>query len=247
MSNEIQVIPPQSVAEIKSQIQTIQQVMKSVMKKGEHYDTVPGCGDKDVLLKSGAEKLMATFRIAPEFTIEDLSTGDECRYRVTATGKYAPDGTFLGQGVGECSSNEEKYKWRGVVCDQEYNEAPENRRRKKWKKGFGTKPAYSIKQVRTDHADQANTVLKMAVKRALVAMVLTVTAASDIFAQDLEDMPESEVQNVKTSPKPSEQPTQKFHCSQCNKEITEAENGFSQKNFGKSLCRQHQSEERQAK
>jgi hypothetical protein len=38
--------------------------------------------------------------------------------------------------------------------------------------------------------DQYNTVLKMSNKRALVAAVLNTTAASDIFTQDIEDMPE---------------------------------------------------------
>lgn len=39
-------------------------------------------------------------------------------------------------------------------------------------------------------ADYYNTVLKMAKKRAHVDAVLTATAASDIFTQDIEDMPE---------------------------------------------------------
>jgi hypothetical protein len=42
-----------------------------------------------------------------------------------------------------------------------------------------------------DLADQYNTVLKMATKRALVAAVLIVTAASDIFTQDIEENPEA--------------------------------------------------------
>jgi hypothetical protein len=42
--------------------------------------------------------------------------------------------------------------------------------------------------VRTEPADLANTVLKMACKRAKMAMVLNVTAASDCFTQDLEDL-----------------------------------------------------------
>jgi hypothetical protein len=45
-------------------------------------------------------------------------------------------------------------------------------------------------EVRVDPADVANTVLKMAKKRAQIDMTLTATAASDIFTQDLEDLPE---------------------------------------------------------
>lgn len=45
------------------------------------------------------------------------------------------------------------------------------------------------KKENTDLADSWNTVLKMADKRALVAAILNVTAASDIFTQDVEDQP----------------------------------------------------------
>lgn len=236
-TKELQVNAPQSISDIKANIKTIQTVMSEVMKDGEHYGVVPGCGDKKVLLKPGAEKILATFRIAPTFIVEDLSTSDECRYRVTATGSYSPTGTFLGQGIGECSSGEEKYKWRASVCDEEFEEAPENRRRVKWKKGYDRKPAYKIKQVREDHADKANTVLKMAVKRALVAMVLIVTAASDIFTQDLEDEHE-----VSTETKDNSVPStaQKFHCSECNAEIKQEVYEYSTKNFKKALCFNHQ-------
>src|SRR5690606_12324178 len=48
---------------------------------------------------------------------------------------------------------------------------------------------YEIQQVRTEPADIANTVLKMACKRAQVAMIINATACSDIFTQDLEDIP----------------------------------------------------------
>jgi hypothetical protein len=239
-TKELQVNAPQSISDIKANIKTIQTVMTSVMKDGEHYGVVPGCGDKKVLLKPGAEKIMATFRIAPTFIVEDLSTSDECRYRVTATGAYSPTGTFLGQGVGECSTNEEKYKWRSAVCDEEFEDAPENRRRVKWKKGGYGKPAYKVKQVREDHADKANTVLKMAVKRALVAMVLIVTAASDIFTQDLED-DGVEVENIEKKQTQDEQ-QKKFYCSEsdCNVEIKQEVYEYSTKNFKKALCFNHQ-------
>lgn len=211
--------------------------MKEVMKDGDHYGTIPGCGDKKVLLKPGAEKIMATFRISPTFTVEDLSTADECRYRVTATGTYSQTNTFLGQGIGECSSGEEKFKWRTAVCDEEFDETPENRRRAKWKKGAYGKPAYKTKQVREDHADKANTVLKMAVKRALVAMVLIVTAASDIFTQDLEeDVNEGELQGDEKQA----QKLQKFYCSECNVEIKQEVYKYSTENFKKALCFNHQ-------
>jgi hypothetical protein len=106
----------------------------------------------------------------------------------------------LGVGVGECSSDEEKYRWRRAVNQAEWNETAEDRRRKKWKRG-GRSGDYQEIQVRTNPADIANTVLKMSKKRAMVDGVLTVTAASDIFSQDLEDIEEPAPEPMR-APKP---------------------------------------------
>jgi hypothetical protein len=131
-----------------------------------------------------------SFRIADSYLVEDLSTPDMIRYRVTCTGSHQLSGTVLGSGLGEASSSEEKYKWRKAVCDEEWDETPAHLRRNKYAKAKGG-GFYMQKQVRTEPADLANTVLKMANKRAKIAMVLNVTAASDMFSQDLEDMDEA--------------------------------------------------------
>jgi len=208
MEKEVVVVEkqPLSVNEIKAQINIIQKVLKGVMKKDVHYGAVPGCGDKPTLLKPGAEKIMATFRLAADPIIDDLSTNDEIRYRVTVR-LTAFNGVFAGAGIGECSTAEEKYKWRKVVCNEEFEEAPEDRRREKWIKGWGNQKPKQIKQMRTQPADIANTVLKMAKKRALVDAVLTATAASDIFDQDLEDLPE-ELRQSSVNDKPTPQKPQ---------------------------------------
>lgn len=179
---------PLTAAEIRANVQLVQQVMKAVMKADTHYGTIPGT-QKPTLYKAGSEVLLLTFRIAVEPEVEDMSTPDEIRYRVRAKAVHQVSGGFLGSGIGECSSSEEKYRWRAAVCDAEWDETAEDRRRSVWKKGKDKNPPYQIKQVRTNPADVANTVLKMAKKRAQIDMTLTVTAASDIFTQDLEDMP----------------------------------------------------------
>lgn len=167
---------------IRAQVNLVQEVMKAVMKEGTHYGTIPGCGDKKSLFKPGAEVLGATFRIAPSYLIEDLSALDVARYRVRCVGTHQTSGIVMGEGMGECSTGEEKYKWRKAY-DEEFNATPEDRKRIKYGK-------YNTKQIRTEAADLANTVLKMACKRAQVAMTLNVTAASDIFTQDIEDLSE---------------------------------------------------------
>lgn len=173
---------------IQARVNMIQGAIKHVFKKDVHYGIIPGT-QKPTLYKPGAEQLLVMFRIASlEPKIEDISTPDCVRYRVTRGGASQADGRFLGAGVGECSSDEEKYKWRRPVCDQEYEETPADRRREVWKKYQGK--VGKSKQVRTSPADVANTILKMADKRALVAMTLVVTGASDAFNQDIEDLPE---------------------------------------------------------
>lgn len=179
-----------AVADIISHVATVQEVMRAVMKPEVHYGKIPGAGDKPTLLKAGAEVLCMVFRIADEYRVEDLSTADMVRYRVTCIGKHQMTGAILGEGMGEASSGEEKYKWRKAVCKEEWDETPANLRRVKHARGKGGS-SYKVEQIRTEPADIANTVLKMANKRAKMAMVLNVTAASDCFSQDLEDMDEA--------------------------------------------------------
>lgn len=174
---------PMTITEVLRDVGLIQHVMKDVMKDGTHFGTVPGCGDAKTLFKPGAEKLASTFRLAIDPEIEDLSTEDCIRYRIRCRVLTQAGGVYLGSGVGEASTGEDKWKWRRAYQD-EFDTTPADRRRKKNSRNG------PILQVRTNPADLANTVLKMAKKRALVDAVLTVTAASDIFKQDLEDLPE---------------------------------------------------------
>lgn len=176
-----------SVSEIRQRVNLVQEVMRAIMKMDTHYGTIPGT-PKPTLYKPGAEVLCVTFRIAQEYRVEDLSTADVARYRVTCIGRHQTTGIVLGEGMGECSSGEEKYKWRGAVCVEEFDLTPENMRRLKFAKYRGEIEKKT--QVRTEAADLSNTVLKMACKRAMIAMTLNVTAASDIFTQDIEDLPE---------------------------------------------------------
>lgn len=186
------VVDAHTAAEIKAQVNRIQEVMGAVMKKDAHYGVIPGT-KKPTLYKAGSEVLLSTFRISVEPRVEDLSVGDEIRYRVHAVGKHMASGMVVGVGVGEASSSEEKYKWRKAVCDEEFDDTPEDRRRIKYQMDWGQRRGERVitkaKQIRTEPADVANTVLKMAKKRAQIDLTLTALAASDIFAQDLEDMP----------------------------------------------------------
>ncbi len=204
MSTELEIAPqnhaPMTAVDIRAQVNRIQEVMRSVMQDGQHYGKIPGAGDKPTLLKPGAEKLIMTFRLAPETEVEPLFLEGGIGYRVKVR-LLTFDGRFVGSGVGECSSLEEKYKWRGAVCDEEFDETPVDQRRIKYSKKYDK--VSKIKQVRTNPHDQANTILKMAKKRALVDATLTTLGASDIFTQDIEDMdPETLGRQAPPSPPP---------------------------------------------
>lgn len=175
-----------SVADVTRHVIAVQEVMRSVMKPNVHYGAIPGAGEKPTLLKPGAEVLCMTFRIADEYEISDLSTAGAVRYRVKCIGRHQASGIGLGSGLGEASTDEEKYRWRKAVCEAEFENTPTDMKRTKYGRKQGGH--YTVQQIRTEPADLANTVLKMACKRAKIAMVLNVTAASDMFSQDLEDL-----------------------------------------------------------
>ncbi len=196
---------PLSIGEVKSRVNTIQHILLEVMKEGVHYGVIPGT-QKPSLFKAGAEKIMVSFRLCAEPEVEDLCTPDEIRYRVR-TRITAANGSTVGWGLGEASSNEQKFRWRKALCEAEWNDTPEDRRRKKWKLGkwkAGRKgDPFQELEVRTEPADLANSVLKFADKRALVGGIRTTTGASDIFDQDLEDM-----DNLPTNATPAREPIQ---------------------------------------
>ena len=193
-----------STAQVVAQVQQIQDIMAKVMRDGEHYGKIPGT-DKPTLLKAGAEKLGFTFRLIPRFDVKrtDHENGHR-EYEVLCTLVGQGSGESVGQGVGTCSTMESKYRYRNMA-DYDVTDTPIPQDAKEHKaeyrrQGFGMKKVdgswYWVKYKDSsrvenpDIADTYNTVLKMAKKRAHVDAVITATAASDIFAQDLEETAE---------------------------------------------------------
>lgn len=229
-SNEIATMPDKNIVaqstgamaveELLAQVNTLQLIMRKVMREKEHYGTIPGCGDKPALLKPGAEKILMTFRLAPAYKVNERDLGDGHReYSVQVSLSSILTGAFMGEGLGSASTMETKWRYRagqGEVTSIPVPKSYWDMRRsnaegaaamlKEWanREGIeGTK--FGVKKdeagvwristfgERVEHdnpADYYNTCLKMAKKRALVDAVLTVTAASDIFTQDIEESPE---------------------------------------------------------
>lgn len=192
---------PMSVRAVHDQVQAIQALMLSEMKDGTHYGKIEGCGDNPALLKAGAEKLCMLFRMAPRYEIEDKGEDGERRYIVRTKLFSIHSGAFLGEGIGEASTLEEKYAWVKAYDDQYDAELDPSRKRIK---SYGQDK--QVKQIRANVADRSNTVLKMAKKRSLIDAVLTVTAASDMFNQDLDD---DDVANMVREQEQAKQTTKK--------------------------------------
>ncbi|MBF0350948.1 MAG: hypothetical protein HQM11_07935 [SAR324 cluster bacterium] len=189
----------------------IQTVVKEILKEGEHYGKIPGT-KKNVLLKSGAEVISATFqfriKIEPnDIILRDLGGGHR-EYEIYCH-VCSPNGDELATGLGSCNTMEGKYRYRtgpvestGRQVPKEYWDYRQSNPAKAQEliggKGFEAKKndgrwEIVIKGEKMDHdnpADYFNTVLKMAKKRSFVDGIITATACSDIFTQDVEEMEE---------------------------------------------------------
>jgi hypothetical protein len=195
--------------------------MREVMKVNEHYGVIPGTSGKPSLLKPGAEKIIMTFRLVPDIEMDVIDLPNEHReYRVSV--RLSSNGIFLGMGVGSCTTMEGKYRFRTGPSELTANLVPKEywdiRKENPAKaqsliggKGYVPKKDESgawviaIQGDKIEHdnpADYYNTALKMAKKRALVDACLTVTAASDIFSQDLDDDDIANVTGKNGDPKP---------------------------------------------
>jgi len=222
---ETPIVGPLTPSAVKDQVNNIQLVMRDVMKDGEHFGKIDGLGEKKILFKAGAEKLSLTFRLLPKYDILMRESKNSHReYEILCT-LVNPSGQFMGQGVGLCSTMESKYRYRNAArtcpeCGQPAIIKGKHEWGGGWlcfkkKDGCGAKfedgsdsiekqPIGKIEN--EDLADTYNTVLKMGKKRAFVDGVISATAASDIFSQDVEDIIDNE---NSASGKSTEDATQK--------------------------------------
>jgi hypothetical protein len=242
---------PLSAIEVKNQVQIIQQVMQSVMQNGQHYGVVPGCGNKPTLLKPGAEKIAMTFKLRTvidnisDVKITDMGNGHR-DYNVFCRILNC-NGQELATGVGSCSTMESKYRYRNVsdykITGEKIPTDAKERKAEYRKQGFGMKNVdgkwewvkYTSKEKteNPDIADVYNTVLKMAKKRAFVDGILSATAASDIFTQDIED----KVEEVKATPAPTkEKPSTPKPVSKENEKVIGVNKRFLEAKSGKKTC-----------
>lgn len=195
----------------------IARIQRELLRPGVDYGLIPGTGDKPTLLKPGAEKLCDFYRFAADFTPEiEYGDGEHLpSIRVlTRCELHLGDlsGPIVSTGYGSANSWETRYRWRkgGLTCPKcgaigSLTNQPTSRG-SHWcipdKGGCGenvsveeaAKAERADKTENPDPLDLANTLVKMAEKRAHIDATLRATATSGLFTQDVEDGAEGATQ-----------------------------------------------------
>lgn len=183
---------------IIDQSRRIDALLKSYMTADVHYGVIPGT-KKPSLLQPGAEKIALLLGICAKYEFQrDEYSGNHREYTVTASFYYR-DGSIAGQGIGSCSTLERKYRYRsentGIPVPAEYWD--HNRDTLYLAEQLGYEgPGHNLTVKKTDGkwviyqqtensdiADQWNTALKMARKRAFIDGVRSIAGISDMFEQ----------------------------------------------------------------
>lgn len=197
-----------SVNELKENLSFIKKVMVEVMKEGADYGKIPGCGDKPGLFQPGAQKLLMTFQLTDHVKKEEIrDLGNyhrEYAFIITVRSKTGREW----DGVGTCSTLEAKYRYRGgarkcpkcgketiIKGKKEYGGGwlcftKKGGCGEKWEDGAKEIEGQTTEKVENENpADYWNTVRKMGFKRALVHASINATNTSELWSQDLEDLP----------------------------------------------------------
>lgn len=177
---------------VRQQVNLIQQIMRDLMKEGEHYGTIPGTS-KPTLYKPGAEKLCLTFRLSPKYTIlSQIQEKDFIAYTIKCSLEHLGTGEIIAEGIGSCNSRENKYLYlytpSSLNPDRKTAAKLKAENKGKWKKQ-GEDWIWIEMTENPNPWELDNTLVKMACKRALIAATLNATAASDIFIQSFDDSP----------------------------------------------------------
>lgn len=168
-----------------NKIATFQALLQSSLKKGQDYGDIPGTS-KPTLLKPGGEKITMMMGLVPEYDFlkvdEDFEKGF---FNYDIRCKLFKNEYKVSEGIGSCNSKETKYRYIWVPS----NEVPGHLDKETLK----VSERYNRTQYRIENPEicsLANTILKMAKKRAFIDAVLQVASLSEIFTQDIEDMQE---------------------------------------------------------
>ena len=168
---------------------------RQVLKPELDFGTIPGT-NKPTLLKPGAEKLNTFFGYTSRTDILERTedwTGEYHNnepffYYLVKCQIWRGD-LLVAEGIGSCNSWEKKYRYVNVYPNKATAaDKAKGKLISKPGKGGQTYDLYVL--ANPNIADIVNTLQKMAEKRAYVDATLKATNASDMYTQDLEDLPQ---------------------------------------------------------
>jgi hypothetical protein len=172
------------IQQTMSNIVKMQTVIQATLKPGHDYDTIPGT-QKPTLLKPGAEKILMLMGLTSEYEIvEKVEDYEKEVFAYTIRCILSKGDYKIAEGLGSCNSKEDKYRWRWVKEE----DIPLGEDKDMLKSRTTNWGATQYRIENDEVCSQANTILKMAKKRAQIDATLTVAALSEIFTQDIEDM-----------------------------------------------------------
>ncbi len=207
--------------------EVVRQFIGTQMSEGTDYGPMPGVKPKEgepprlVLFKPGAEKLMDLFRCKPVYRILAKSVEPSIGlyyYEIRCRAVLRETNVVLTEGLGSASSYESRYRYRAGerTCPACAKVGTIRRSATEfycWRRLDGCGATWALdaqaildqkvgKVQNPDLADVANTVLKIAKKRAQVDAAIGLARVSDLFTSDLEDLPLLEVAAPATEAKP---------------------------------------------
>jgi hypothetical protein len=181
-TNLIEELDLSLVQKTMQKIATFQNIIGKTLKKEHDYGVIPGTA-KPTLLKPGGEKICMMLGVNPEYVLIDSTQDYEkgfFAYSMKCTLKKSS--RSVAQGVGSCNSFEKRYRW---VNSDVPPQGVEEEKITSFTDKYG-RVRYKVPH--PNPCDLANTILKIAKKRAFIDAVLQVASLSEIFTQDLEDM-----------------------------------------------------------
>jgi hypothetical protein len=103
-----------NLAQVSGQMQKISQfqaVVQKTLRQGHDYGVIPGTGDKPVLLKPGAEKILMLMGVTSEYElIERIQDYDNGFFAYTVKCVLSRHGQVITEGLGHCNTREKKYR-----------------------------------------------------------------------------------------------------------------------------------------
>ncbi len=178
-------------AQFKHSFNDLVKFTKSELKIDKDFGVIPGTQKKS-LYKAGAEKIAFLFGLKPEVElmdkVEDWDKGF-FSYRYKATLIHFATGKPAGSAERTCNSKEKKYAYTTKAEKWATDEEKARMVSKKKNEKYGSWDLI-IRKSPDEAADQVNTIMAMAQKRAIVAAVVQSTMASEIFDADVSESDE---------------------------------------------------------